>query len=390
MRSHPIRLPLALALAFALAPALAEAGRTRPITMKVPAYDVEASSNREVCTFVPVPHGGSFDIGSWVVKNLDTDELSTSHHFIIYAYTGTDFEQMNQYAGKIVDDNACIGIVPNPADLRFLGGAQTPRYKQRMPKGLALRVDPTVLEDAKKPVIGFVLNSHWINGSPTRRRARASIKLIPAKRGSVKQVLKPIFDVVANGTLKVPPGETRSTGFSWGPGLPDLGAALGGVPNPTGPACVTMVTGHMHRRGSLFEAHYSTRSGRELVYSSTTYDDPGQRDFSPPLLVKPGETIAYNCTQDNATDPRRGCEETPGVTPGKSIIEALGSGLGFVGPSKFCTSDADCTGYGTGRCVPANLVFGFLSEDDMCIMPGYYYDADPETGCDIAKSRKKK
>jgi hypothetical protein len=32
----------------------------------------------------------------------------------------------------------------------------------------------------------------------------------------------------------------------------------------------------------------------------------------------------------------------------------------------------------TGNCVPANLVFGFLSEDDMCILPGYYYDANPD------------
>ena len=30
----------------------------------------------------------------------------------------------------------------------------------------------------------------------------------------------------------------------------------------------------------------------------------------------------------------------------------------------------------TGNCVKANLVFGFTSEDDMCILPGYYYDAD--------------
>ena len=30
----------------------------------------------------------------------------------------------------------------------------------------------------------------------------------------------------------------------------------------------------------------------------------------------------------------------------------------------------------TGNCVQARIVFGFTSEDEMCILPGYYYDAD--------------
>ncbi len=36
----------------------------------------------------------------------------------------------------------------------------------------------------------------------------------------------------------------------------------------------------------------------------------------------------------------------------------------------------------TGNCVPASLVFGFTSEDDICILPGYYYDADPTAAPD--------
>ena len=81
----------------------------------------------------------------------------------------------------------------------------------------------------------------------------------------------------------------------------------------------------------------------------------------------------YTCTNDNGvTRPvRLGCEETPGVAPGRSIAE-LGGALG--GAARPCKTDADCSGFGTGRCVPANLVFGYLADDDMCIMPGLYYD----------------
>ena len=59
------------------------------------------------------------------------------------------------------------------------------------------------------------------------------------------------------------------------------------------------------------------------------------------------------------------------------------------GAAKVCTAEGadpgECTptdpaypGHTyTGNCVKATLVFGFTSEDDMCILPGYYYDADP-------------
>lgn len=375
-----------LAIGSLLVLAAAPAHARRPMTLRVPTYDVPAVSDREVCTFVPVPGGAPFDIGGWIVNNGGIEAHSTSHHFIIYAYTGTDLEGMKKaYAGKAVDDNACIGIAPNPADLQFLGGAQTPRYRQIMPKGLALQVQSTGEIDGKK-VIGFVLNSHWINSSDSTKRAKPRIKLLPAKPGSVKRYLKPIFEVVANGFLKVAPGEIKTTSWQWGPGQQNFGQNFGGVPNPDGAACVTMLTGHMHRRGTDFLATYKGAGvAPEKVYEGEKYDDPGQTNFNPPLLVSPGETIGYTCTQDNQTDPRLGCEEVAGQTPGESILESFTSGTDdFIHPAKRCRTDADCAGFGTGKCVEANLVFGFTSEDDMCIMPGYYYDADPVAGCDLS------
>jgi hypothetical protein len=77
---------------------------------------------------------------------------------------------------------------------------------------------------------------------------------------------------------------------------------------------------------------------------------------------------------------RLGCEETPGVPPGKSILDSFaGGGDPYEGASKWCRTDADCAGFGTGRCVPANLVFGELADDDMCILPGLFYEC-PATG----------
>src|SRR4029450_3962938 len=50
---------------------------------------------------------------------------------------------------------------------------------------------------------------------------------------------------------------------------------------------------------------------------------PRDRLFGPPILVTAGQKIAYECTHDNATQPRLGCGEQPRVSPGRSIIDAL-------------------------------------------------------------------
>jgi hypothetical protein len=67
-----------------------------------------------------------------------------------------------------------------------------------------------------------------------------------------------------------------------------------------------------------------------------------------------------------------GCEDTPGVVPGVQWD-------GFVDPTtthpKPCGKDgANCGG---NACVPANLVFGPLSDDDMCILTATVYDPLP-------------
>lgn len=115
------------------------------------------------------------------------------------------------------------------------------------------------------------------------------------------------------------------------------------------------------------------------------YTDPPQVSFTPPMLVNPGQRLRYTCTHDNGvtTAVRMGCEEEAGVIPGIDAATALFSGRGTTGAAKQCVTDADCAGFGTGKCVPANLVFGFTSNDDMCIMPGGWYPAT-NGSCDVS------
>jgi hypothetical protein len=373
--------PGALALGLAL---LVSAGRAhaRSITVHIPPYTVPARSDREICTFVEVSADKALEITGIEVVNQGTTTEVSSHHFIVYAYTGTNMAGYEVLRGKDVDSHACISFGPgDPTQLQFVGGTQTPRARQHYPKGLALQIEPNSTGAVgKAPAVGLVLNSHWINGSDQAHTARVKLRLRLTSAKHVKQELKPIFEVVANAFLDVAPGQVHGTGWQWGPGLPNLGRFLGGTEFPTGPACVTSVTGHMHRRGKEFTVDYvdKTAATRRL-YDNDLYDEPGQALLNPPLLVSPGEKLTYHCTQDNGvtTDQKMGCEETAGTPPGLTPIQVFGKSSNFSGAAKRCTSDADCVGVGTGHCVPANLVFGYTSDDDMCILPGYYYDADP-------------
>ena len=74
------------------------------------------------------------------------------------------------------------------------------------------------------------------------------------------------------------------------------------------------------------------------------------------------------------------------MAPGVKWRDALAAGQAF-GDARPCgEAGVNCQGFGTEKCVAANLVFGPLSDDEMCIIPLTFYDpipgAPPETACD--------
>ena len=236
------------------------------------------------------------------------------------------------------------------------------------------------------------------------------MKLIASKPHTVRAFVLPIFEVSANAHIGVSPQQQGKEWGFWGPGSLDFGGgALGGgsVPKPTATACVTSVTSHMHKRGRLFTIDFvqgpvdllglsSSPTGTVItpdILKTTTYSDPPQVPMHG-MPVHPGQYLRYICTHNNGMDPtvpvKMGCEEQPGVTPGKSILQLIFEhnfdfgGVAATGAAKRCATDADCAGFGTGKCVPANLVFGFTSDDDMCIMPGGFYDANDQGNCDLS------
>ena len=383
MRSPRLLLVL-LAATLAVAPS---AHAKRVIHLKVPKFVVPPRSDREVCTFVPLPMKKTFDLSGSTVANIGIKPTFTTHHFLMWVYQGTDLSAFPK-EGTIVDSKACLDFGPTDTNQRALiVGSQAPVLRTKLPDGIAQQLKPTVSTDGKS-VVGIILNSHWINSSDKPQKAAVKITLVAAKPHTVKQWLLPIFDVVANVFINVPPGKVKTESGSWGPGSLDLSAGLGGGDVPKGPACVVGVTSHMHKRGTHFTIDETEADGKTViqrVLNTTTYTDPPQVSFTPPMLLDVGQRLVYTCTHDNGvtTPLKMGCEEKPGVVPGVSALIAYVVLHTSSGAARRCATDADCAGFGTGKCVPANLVFGFTSDDDMCIMPGGFYPANAQGSCDL-------
>src|SRR5215813_1460075 len=135
----------------------------RTIRLHVPSFVVPPKSDREVCTFVPLPMGTDFNFQKSVVVNVGGDRHFTSHHFLAWVYNGTNVEGFPK-RGQIVDSKACLDFGPADTNNRTLvAGAQAPRLVTTLGEGLAQQLTPTTDGSGKK-VLAIILNSHWING----------------------------------------------------------------------------------------------------------------------------------------------------------------------------------------------------------------------------------
>ena len=162
--------------------------------------------------------------------------------------------------------------------------------------------------------------------------------------------------------------------------------------------CLLYLTGHMHKRGARFTLAFE-RDGApaEKLLDYTDYVHPAVVYYYRGFLLGADTAenghprFRYACEHGNGAGDKPlklGCEAEPGVVPGISWANAEARGISELeSHARPCGQDGvNCAGYGTGRCVPANLVFGPLSDDDMCILVGEVYDPipglPPEQACD--------
>ena len=174
----------------------------------------------------------------------------------------------------------------------------------------------------------YDLNSHYINllGDETLiGETYVNIYTIPEEEVEYEAV--EIF--VSNRGINVPPGTTRVAKMTWY--VED--ELKKREHDPGTELSVFLLTSHMHRHGELFEVNQ--KSTGDLLHQSIAYDNAPINLYDPVLRLGPDDGLRFQCTHNN-----------------------------------YDTSEP--------------LIFGLTSEDEMCIIFGYYYIPTESAG-DIIK-----
>lgn len=155
----------------------------------------------------------------------------------------------------------------------------------------------------------MILNSHFIN---LDGEARIQGEVFLNLHTIPREEVRHIAVPIfeLNPVILVPPGATQTTELLWRPGR-DIR--------------VLSLSSHMHRRGSNFTARIQQEGVRSdpALYTSDDWDHPDVMYFDPALSLTQDQGVHFTCTFTN------------------------------------------------DKKIP--LTFGFTSEDEMCILLGYYY-----------------
>ena len=296
--------------------------------LHLPPFKIEPGTEREVFYHTQITDENGQPVEEDIFLNgVEIYYPVGSHHFAIFYLTDAALERGLLEIGATPG----IGVDPNDTfrifDLAHIGtlgiiGAERFLIAGSQTADTSFQFPEGVALRLPGNAI-YDLNSHYINllGTETMHgEVYVNIYTIPPE--AVKHEAK-VF-LVHNYDILVPPGTTRMTAADWH--IKDELAQHGFPPNAR--FHLISVSSHMHRHGELFEIN--RLSTGELLHRSISYDTSFPSLFDPPLVLDHNDGLSFQCTYGNY--------------------------------------DTD---------VP--LRFGLTSEDEMCIMQGYYYISTEET-----------
>ena len=298
--------------------------------LHLPPFKIEPGTEREVYYATPIFDENGQPVQEDIfMSGVEIYYPVGSHHFAIFYLTDAAIERGLLEIGAIPG----IGVDPNDTfrifDLAHIGtlgiiGVERFLIAGSQTADTSFRFPEGVALRLPGSAI-YDLNSHYINllGTETMHgEVYVNIYTIPPEE--VKYEAK-VF-LAHNYNISVPPGTARVTALDWQ--VKDELVQQGFPSNAR--LHLISVSSHMHRHGELFEINRLLTG--ELLHRSISYDTSLPSLFDPPLILDHNDGLRFQCTHSNY--------------------------------------DTDVT-----------LQFGLTSEDEMCIMQGYYYISveDPET-----------
>ena len=290
--------------------------------LHLPPFKIEPGTEREIyyATQIRDENGNPVE-GDIFINRVEIFYPAGSHHFIVYRFT----EQGLANGVPEIGITPGIGVDPadafrelDPEDPQALGNFGIDRLFV-----VGTQTDDTDFQFPEGVGLRmpgdtmYDLNSHYINllGDETLI-GETYVNLYTIPEEEVKYEAIEIF--VSNRAINVPPGTTRVAKQTWY--IEDELERRGHDPDAV--LSVFLLTSHMHRHGELFEVFQ--KSSGDLLHRSIAYDDAPINLFNPVLRLDSEDGINFQCIHNN---------------------------------------------YDTDE----PLVFGLTSEDEMCIIYGYYY-----------------
>ncbi len=294
--------------------------------LHLPPFKIQPGTEREVFYATQITdENGQPPQGDIFINGFDIFYPTGSHHFILYRATRLGLQrgllEKGSVSGVGVNPQDTFRVV-NPENPQATGhvaqfdrlpviGSQRAETAIRFPEGVALRIAGDTL---------FDMNSHYVNLLGTETLiGETYVNLYTLPPEEVKYEARGL--AVSNKDIDVPPGTTRVIEDEWLFSNTVSLLGLVGYPDVT-ELNVFQLTSHMHRHGELFEI-YRISTG-ELLHRSVAYDNAPLDMFDPPLKFTQGDGLRFQCTHSNY--------------------------------------DTD-----------ARIQYGLTSEDEMCIMFGFYY-----------------
>ena len=250
---------------------------TQQYTFTMDQYQVDPGAEFYGCQDIPNPFGADVAI----VKTESTVSLGAHH---LYAFQiPTEQAEFNSGAPAttppFTPDGKKTPIFTCPG-----GGFEFHPYIHLSQRQDDVISYPDAVGRSLKAAEAIRMMVHYLNTEATPISVGAKVTVNYRQATEVPQLAAGIF--VFAPALQVPTGMSTLT-FSF-PVTQDMN--------------FLQVTGHMHRRGKHYEAIIRSAAGDvRPFYTSDSWEEPPTQNFSPPLVLKSGDTVEYTCTYQNDT-----------------------------------------------------------------------------------------
>jgi hypothetical protein len=308
MRVLPVILALFVAATFSNADAKLRKPK-RGIQLRPAPYTVGPGEDREWCEYRRVPGTKPIDVTGFKVKMP-----KGAHHFVVWGYGGTEQDDSKFPAGP-VESVGCIGLGPGELTPRVIIPLQSPNARFKMPKGIALRLNPGEQ---------IWLNPHLKNESSEAVTPEIRANFYAAKPGSIKHYAEGL--IAGNmADINILPGGEQTITAEWTTPI-DLN--------------IIYLATHQHRLGTYANIELVENGTPRKIYENYRWEHP--RNYWPrePLRLAKGEKIRITCTWQNT-------DAVP-VKFGPNTTDEMCFILGF-----YYRDEGDTERPGFGQCIPS-------------------------------------